>query len=518
MKSNKLTSIILSGALVLAIVLTSSILIMINAPTDVYKTKMASAEKFLSDGDYDNAILSLKEAIRKNENDPEPYLMLADIYVQSGKIKLAVSILKQGWTRTKSARIKLALTRLGVVFDEDGEPRYKSGENEEDVAMAVIAMSTSINDSLLTRFARSTYSDYGSNYTIEKETPTSGVYTVSYVGLDAEFSYYNSDRDPNVLGSSGRPDGSKLPSEIFVKDLSIILPGAANGLSYEKLQTMNIYNLRKSYSNTWKCDTVEFDSFDCRITVDTDANGNIKGSNSKNIIAPLGQSQGGAASQRTLQGRIISVTTGSPVSGVYLRFRSGVNAKDGTVDYETSAPDGNYTLSLSSGEYTAEVSATGYMTEYFPIYVSETNEVTSLDFALSPILAEGEIRIVLEWDANPRDLDSHLEGTSSSGSSIHTWFSNKIASSGNGKIAELDLDDTDGFGPETTTIYDSGGNYDFKVHHFSGSGNLSTSGAVVKVYMGGQAEPVRIEVPSTVTGLYWNVCSIRNGQLTINEG
>jgi len=518
MKSKKLLYVILSAVLVVAIVLTTAIVTLYNTPANVYKAKIASAEKFISEGDYDNAILALKEAIRKNENDPEPYLMLADVYVQSGKINLAVSVLKQGWTRTQSARIKLALTRLGVVFDENGEPIYKPGENEEGEALAVIAMSTSINDSILTRFARSTYSDYGNNYTIENETTNNGVYTVSYVGLDAEFSYYNSDRDQNVLGSNGKPGGSKFPSEISVKDLSIVLPGTVNGIAYEKLQTMNVYNLRKSHDDKWKCDTVEFDSFDCKITVETDASGNIKNSSAKNRITPLGQSQGGISSQRTLQGRIISVTTGSPVSGVYLRFRVGVNVKDGSVAYETSAPDGNYTLMLSSGEYTAEVSATGYMTEYFPVYVSETNEVTSLDFGLSPLLAEGQIRIVLEWGANPRDLDSHLTGTSSNGNSVNISFMNKIASSGSGKIAELDLDDTDGYGPETTTIYDSGGTYEFKVHHYSGSGSLSTSGAVVKVYMGGQAEPVRIEVPSTVSGVWWNVFSIRNGQLTINEG
>jgi hypothetical protein len=67
MKSKKLLFVILSAVLVVSIVLTTAIISLNNSPARIYRVTMANAEKYLSEGDYDNAILALKEAIRKNE-------------------------------------------------------------------------------------------------------------------------------------------------------------------------------------------------------------------------------------------------------------------------------------------------------------------------------------------------------------------------------------------------------------------------------------------------------------------
>ena len=85
-----------------------------------------------------------------------------------------------------------------------------------------------------------------------------------------------------------------------------------------------------------------------------------------------------------------------------------------------------------------------------------------------------------------------------------------------GDVAGLDIDDMSGFGPETTTIYDAGGSYTFKVHNYSAgydSVSLADSGAVVKVYLADQAEPLTYQVPSG-DGEWWEVCRIEGGQVT----
>ena len=66
---------------------------------------------------------------------------------------------------------------------------------------------------------------------------------------------------------------------------------------------------------------------------------------------------------------------------------------------------------------------------------------------MSPVLPAGDFRIVLNWGANPRDLDSHLRGPCAS----EVMYNNKVCQAGQLK-ATLDRDATQGYGPETITI------------------------------------------------------------------
>ena len=84
--------------------------------------------------------------------------------------------------------------------------------------------------------------------------------------------------------------------------------------------------------------------------------------------------------------------------------------------------------------------------------------------------------------------------------------------SGDKKIAELDLDDRSGYGPETTTLYDTNGTYEFKVHRYSSDGNLSISGATVKIYTS-SSSPVVVKVPNDVDDEWWTVCKVVNGEI-----
>ncbi|MBR2111472.1 MAG: hypothetical protein IJ950_00700 [Helicobacter sp.] len=64
-------------------------------------------------------------------------------------------------------------------------------------------------------------------------------------------------------------------------------------------------------------------------------------------------------------------------------------------------------------------------------------------YAMSPVLTNlDSIRVVLQWADAPKDMDLHAYFGDS-----HIYFSHK-----KGNAANLDVDDTDGFGPETITI------------------------------------------------------------------
>jgi hypothetical protein len=137
---------------------------------------------------------------------------------------------------------------------------------------------------------------------------------------------------------------------------------------------------------------------------------------------------------------------------------------------------------------------------------------------MSPSLASGEIRIVLTWGSTPSDLDSHLTGPSSAGGSFHCYYSAKDPDNGN---VILDLDDTNGNGPETTTIAQRfSGTYQFQVHDFTNrssttSSALSDSSAQVKVY-GDTGEIAAFNVPSGQVGTVWTVFDLdgASGQIT----
>ncbi len=107
-----------------------------------------------------------------------------------------------------------------------------------------------------------------------------------------------------------------------------------------------------------------------------------------------------------------------------------------------------------------------------------------LSYAISPAMNQNldGMRIVLNWGAQPSDLDSHLVHPST-----HVYFSAK-----QGDLANLDVDDTTSYGPETVTLEKkkNGVKYLYAVHNYTegdkqGSLTLSNnSQAKVFVYVG----------------------------------
>lgn len=183
------------------------------------------------------------------------------------------------------------------------------------------------------------------------------------------------------------------------------------------------------------------------------------------------------------------------VPGLTLEFRAGVNAVEGDVvltlvtdnngDYsaEGLAP-GNYTVSVKDNR-TLEKEDERYSDTYFNVKVLPDETIDGQNGYTSNNALSGQLQIILTWGSTPADLDSHLTGPSTSTARFHTYFVNKTAGPVN-----LDRDDTDSKGPETTTINEyRDGVYRFSVHDFSNkeatnSTALSRSNAKVEVYFG----------------------------------
>ncbi|MBQ4569196.1 MAG: carboxypeptidase regulatory-like domain-containing protein [Ruminococcus sp.] len=219
----------------------------------------------------------------------------------------------------------------------------------------------------------------------------------------------------------------------------------------------------------------------------------------------------------TVSGTVVDVTTGSVISSANLVFREGHDKNSGSSVASARVSNGTYTVSIEAGNYTVEISANGYNKEYANITVPEGRSYEQ-NFSISPVMQSEQIRIVLEWGANPSDLDSHLQGLTASGRSIHVYFGNGRATDNNETIAELDVDDTSGFGPETITINNTSGSFEYWVDHFSGTGSIATSGVTVKVYQGNSSQPMVITVPEGFDGREWSVFRIENGNIVDING
>jgi len=197
----------------------------------------------------------------------------------------------------------------------------------------------------------------------------------------------------------------------------------------------------------------------------------------------------------TIEGIITNAMTGKGEANLKINFRKGINSNDGEIVSSTETyENGVYSISnLDAGNYTAEINGEGYQTTYITVTVigGITNE--NQNGTINPLLPTGEIRIVLSWGEYPYDLDSHLTGPiENSNDRFHIYYGSK-GNIENSPYSNLDVDDTNSYGPETITIVKKiNGVYRYSVHNFSADSSeikdnsyyygLSNSNAKVKVF------------------------------------
>ncbi len=186
----------------------------------------------------------------------------------------------------------------------------------------------------------------------------------------------------------------------------------------------------------------------------------------------------------------------------------------GTTLHEKTDADGYFRLTgVPAGTVCAVVSATGFIPDQFQQELVAGRE-SSVRRVLSPAMQKGQIRLVLTWGDEPKDLDAHLEGPLPGGQRFHVYYHRKgdLASASNKKFVRLDVDEQQGEGPETVTVLGLvPGVYRYFVHNYSGredpqSVALARSGAEVKLYQGGQI--YRFRAGHDQPGNVWDVCAI----------
>ncbi len=229
----------------------------------------------------------------------------------------------------------------------------------------------------------------------------------------------------------------------------------------------------------------------------------------------------------TLAGTVANALDGTPIEGALVEVAGLSDYTDAQGNYSIEGvPEGSLTSNFmgtpTSGESPLTVqfsdlstgntqlvtcSATDFIT-YNNNQVSIPSEGTvTLDISLSPVITGDEMRFVVNWGAEPRDLDSHLRTPEIEGTSYHIYYSSQ-GSATSAPYAALDHDVTQGFGPETMTIYDFfTGTYHYYIYKFAGEGEIISSGAVVQIY--NETGLIQtLQVPTSGTGRYWYIGTI----------
>ncbi|MCC6249727.1 MAG: carboxypeptidase regulatory-like domain-containing protein [Rubrivivax sp.] len=212
----------------------------------------------------------------------------------------------------------------------------------------------------------------------------------------------------------------------------------------------------------------------------------------------------------TITGLVRDVRNGNAITGAAVRLEAGQGATTTVDELATSDAQGRYVFTgLPAGTYTVYASADRYTPGGRTAVTLPAGATREQNVGLSPLGAAPEVRIVLNWDAAPEDLDAHLTGPNAPGADgrFHAYFANRLNPAA-APYAGLDLDDRDGHGPETITLTRlNGGVYRFSVHDFSNRSSsptsaLGRSGATVQVIAGARTHTFHVPVQP---GNLWTV-------------
>ena len=504
--------LIICGLLLVAAVVSGILLIRRGLNQETYKEEIAAAEKYAASARYEDAVIAYENAIEAVPEEDEAYLGLADVYLNQGKVSQAKATLEKGYTYSKAPTILDMLNGIN-----DGSllvNRFDQNQDKDKESMEKRRGRLGWNTAFLQRLENFTYSDYSDEYGAWPDIVkvAKGEVKVVHDDLPATLYYSNTPEDDTIVDDRrNRPDETGMPEKLELDSLDIIFDNFAAPVTLKQLQAVSsstvepVTDAERTY--------VQLRTGSVIINIETDASGTIQSANAWNevLLPDANQNRNGRGA---LSGVVVDAMTGEGVPEAELVFAGQEDASH-TGEASTDRK-GAFSVELDPDVYDVTITADGYVVETFEFEMEKDRNYSGEQFIISPELAAGTARIVLEWGSEPQDLDSYLIGDSDSGGSVFVSYYRKTASSGGETLAELDVDDTNGYGPETITLYDLNGVYRYTVVDYRLTSTLQDYGATVKVYLPGQAQPEVITVsPGAGIENIWEVFELDHGELNI---
>lgn len=206
--------------------------------------------------------------------------------------------------------------------------------------------------------------------------------------------------------------------------------------------------------------------------------------------------------------RFYDAVNGNPIPGATVTFEGREGSTNGEGAVRFPFPD-----DLPPGEQTRYglFERDGYVRAKVPIKF-QVGTLFFNRFSVSPMIPIGYVRVVVDWDKSPADLDAHFKKDGDYHISFRKTKNYK-------ELAWLDRDDRDGWGPETITVkkLSARSKYSYYLHNWTdqnkkNSDTLAKSKARVHVYS--RKGLLRtFSVPTGATGTWWHVFDVVKGQI-----
>lgn len=507
--AKKIVIIAVSAVALLAVLIVGIVLIRSGLNQQTYKESMRMAEKYVMAEQYEDAVVEYENAIEAAPKEEEGYLGLADVYLKQEKVSSARVTLEKGYTYTKAVAILEMLNGINdgsLLVNRFDQEQVKETQEKRGVF--------GWNTAFIQKMESYTYHDYSEEYGTWPDVirVAKGEVKVVHKDLPATMFYSDTEKDDTVVNDSkNRPDETGMPEKIELDSLEYLFNNMVVPVSIDELQKISSSKIEPIV--TKERTYVQLVTGDVIANIETDAEGNIVSVNAWNEIL-LPEANQNRNKKGILKGIVIDAMTGEGVQDAELLFEGQEDSKHQAE--AMTAIDGAFSVELEADIYDVTISADGYVKETFEFEMEEDKNYSGEQFTISPELMAGSARIVLEWGAEPQDLDSYLYGDTDSGADVFVNYYNKQCTDGGDLIAELDVDDTNGYGPETVTLYDLNGVYRYTVVDYRVTGTLQHYGATVKVYLPNQSSPEVITIaPGAGVENIWDVFELDHGELKI---
>ena len=475
-----------------------------------YTASIKTAEKYLEAGDYTQAVVAYKTAIEKMPEKETGYVGLANTYLEQGDTSSAKIILKKGYLVTNSSKIQYMLNGI-----EDGSLLVNNLKETPKKETLQKSGELSFNQNFFQKLESFTYQDYEREYggLPEIVKVKNGEVEVVHKNLSATCFYANTSEHGDVVDTkTDTPDKTGMPEKIVVDDISLLFKNFTGEITIDELQS--ICGSKVDIVNKKERSYVEFESGSALIRIESDENGTISSSTAWNEIILTNANKNRTAKKSVFSGIVLNAMTSEGVEAANISLEAqGDSSHSANIKTEM---DGSFSIELEADTYNITISAENYEEETFEFTIEENSNYSGEQFTISPELAAGSARIVLEWNAQHQDLDSYLWGNTDKGDDLYVNFRKRTCEGRDGLLAELDVDDTNGYGPETITLNDLNGVYTYSVVDYRTTGTLQQYGATVKVYLPGKSAQTVITLdPNAGVENVWEVFELDHGELKI---
>jgi adhesin/invasin len=184
-------------------------------------------------------------------------------------------------------------------------------------------------------------------------------------------------------------------------------------------------------------------------------------------------------------GRAINAADGHHVGGVQLIFTAQRGGMSRSI---FTSSTGSFSIELPAGDYSVKAQKTGFSESVQSVKV-EAGKMVKVPIVLSEIIDTRMARFIMTWGTTPKNLDVYLKTPSG----CIVSYQSKKCYAGEDVEAQLDFDETEGYGPETITIKNpQNGKYQYWVQQFSKDGSLLDSKATLLLIADGKISKYQV--------------------------